>query len=155
MIHCNTKSTLHKLVNWLELWYYVYSWSLNNEILNCVGPFVCGYFLIVHVMVLDFPGGSDSKASAYSVGDLGSIPGLGRPTPVLLPGKSHGWRSLVVYSPWDRKGSDTTEWLQFNSNSNYGSIQSLVGWIHGSIENKWLTICYTKLIRALFKGQLY
>ena len=26
----------------------------------------------------DFPGGSDSKASAYNVGDLGSIPGLGR-----------------------------------------------------------------------------
>ena len=39
------------------------------------------------------------KASAYNVGDLGSIPGLGRspwrrkwqPTPVFLPGKSHGW----------------------------------------------------------------
>ena len=26
----------------------------------------------------DFPGGSDGKASAYNVGDLGSIPGLGR-----------------------------------------------------------------------------
>ena len=26
----------------------------------------------------DFPGGSDSKASAYNVGDLGSIPGSGR-----------------------------------------------------------------------------
>ena len=24
-------------------------------------------------------------------------------TPVLLPGKSHGWRSLVGYSPWGRK----------------------------------------------------
>ena len=30
-------------------------------------------------------------------------------TPVLLPGKSHGWRSLVSYSPWGRKESDTTE----------------------------------------------
>ena len=27
---------------------------------------------------MDFPGGSDGKASAYSVGDLGSIPGSGR-----------------------------------------------------------------------------
>ena len=27
---------------------------------------------------MDFPGGSDGKASAYSVGDLGSIPGLGK-----------------------------------------------------------------------------
>ena len=32
---------------------------------------------------------------------------------VLLPGKSHGWRSLVGYSPWGRKASDTTEWLHF------------------------------------------
>ena len=33
------------------------------------------------------------------------------PTPVLLPGKSHGWRSLVGYRPWGRKESDTTERL--------------------------------------------
>ena len=31
------------------------------------------------------------------------------PTPVLLPGKSHGWRSLVGYSPCGRSESDTTE----------------------------------------------
>ena len=36
-----------------------------------------------------------------------------QPTPVLLPGKSHGQRSLVNYSPWDRKESDTTEQLHF------------------------------------------
>ena len=35
------------------------------------------------------------------------------PTPVLLPGKSHGRRSLVGYSPWGRKESDTTERLHF------------------------------------------
>ena len=34
-------------------------------------------------------------------------------TPVLLPGKSRGQRSLVGYSPWGRKESDTTEWLRF------------------------------------------
>ena len=33
------------------------------------------------------------------------------PTPVLLPGKSHGRRSLVGYSPWGREQSDTTERL--------------------------------------------
>ena len=33
------------------------------------------------------------------------------PTPVLLPGKSHEWRSLEGYSPWGRWGSDTTERL--------------------------------------------
>ena len=31
------------------------------------------------------------------------------PTPILLPGESHGWRSLVGCSPWDCKESDTTE----------------------------------------------
>ena len=36
------------------------------------------------------------------------------PTPVLLPGKSHGWRSLVGCSPWGRWGSDTTERLHFH-----------------------------------------
>ena len=32
-------------------------------------------------------------------------------TPVLLPRKSHGQRSLVGYSPWGRKESDTTKQL--------------------------------------------
>ena len=57
------------------------------------------------------------KASAYNAGDLAWIPWLGRspgerkwqPTPVSLPGKSHGWRSLAGYSPWGRKESDMTE----------------------------------------------
>ena len=45
-----------------------------------------------------FPGGSDGKVSVCNTGDPGSIPRLGRspgeengnPTPVSLPGKSHG-----------------------------------------------------------------
>ena len=32
-----------------------------------------------------------------------------QPTPVFLPGKSHGQRSLAGYSPWGRKESGTTE----------------------------------------------
>ena len=36
------------------------------------------------------------------------------PTPVLLPGKSHGWRSLVGCNPWGREESDTTERLHFH-----------------------------------------
>ena len=35
-------------------------------------------------------------------------------TPVLLPGKSHGWRSLVGCSPWGRSESDMTERLHFH-----------------------------------------
>ena len=71
---------------------------------------------------LDFPGGSDGKASSYNAGGPGSIPGSGRipwrrqchPTPAFLPGESHGWRSLVGYSPWGRKESDMTERLHFH-----------------------------------------
>ena len=36
------------------------------------------------------------------------------PTPVLLPGKSHGWRSLVGCSPWGIEESDATEQLHFH-----------------------------------------
>ena len=36
------------------------------------------------------------------------------PTPVLLPGKSHGRRSLVGCSPWGRQELDTTERLHFH-----------------------------------------
>ena len=40
------------------------------------------------------------------------------PTPVLLPGKSHGRRSLVGYRLWGRKESDTTERLHFQVTTN-------------------------------------
>ena len=69
---------------------------------------ILGYLIHEYRMSLDFPGGSDGKASVYNTGDPGSIPGLGRYpgegngkplTPVLLTGKFHGWRSLVGHSP--------------------------------------------------------
>ena len=57
-----------------------------------------------------FPRGSDSEESACSAEDLGSILGWEDPqrrewlpTPVLLPGESHGEWSLEGYSPWGRK----------------------------------------------------
>ena len=69
--------------------------------------------------VLGFPGGSDGKESACNVGDLGSIPGLGK-----SPGggngnllyyscleNPHGQRSLAGYSSWGHKESDMTERL--------------------------------------------
>ena len=56
-------------------------------------------------MLRGFPSGSDGKQSACNAGDLCSVPGSGRspgdgnPTPVFLPGKSHGQKRLVGYSP--------------------------------------------------------
>ena len=38
-----------------------------------------------------------------------------QPTLPFLPDKSHGWRSLAGYSPWDRKELDTTRWLSIHN----------------------------------------
>ena len=72
---------------------------------------------------MGFPGGSDGKESASIVGDLGLIPGSGRspggghgnPLQYSYLENPHGQWSLVGYSPWGHKESDTTEQL---SNSN-------------------------------------
>ena len=75
------------------------------------------YTYYIHI-IYGFPAGSDGKESACKAGALGLIPGLGRspggrwqPTPVFLPGESHGQRSLLCYSPWGHKEWDTTEQL--------------------------------------------
>ena len=64
---------------------------------------------------LGFPGGSEGQVSGCNAGDLGSIPGLGSSPGEgkLLPGKFHGWRSLVGYNPWDGKELHTIEQLHF------------------------------------------
>ena len=80
------------------------------------GPFSQSYGYLF--FYLGFPGGLDGKASACNAGDLGSIPDQEdplrrkwQPTPVFLPGKSHGERSLVDYSLWGCKESDMTDSL--------------------------------------------
>ena len=61
-----------------------------------------------------FPGGSVVKNPSTNARDVGLIPGSERSpgeesgTPVFLPGKSHGQRNLVSYSPWCQKVSDMT-----------------------------------------------
>ena len=68
-------------------------------------------------MCKGFPGGSDGKESACSVGDLGLICGLGRfpggghgnPFQYSCLENPHGQKSQVGYSPWGSKESDTTE----------------------------------------------
>ena len=42
-----------------------------------------------------------------------------QPTPVFLPGKSYGQRSLVSYSPWGHKKLDTTEGMMLNLKLQY------------------------------------
>ena len=80
-------------------WSYPPGWNVTK--INCN---------LVH----GFPSGSAGKKSARNVGDLGSIPGLGRfpregkrlPAQVFWPGEFHG-----LYSPWGHQESDMTEQL--------------------------------------------
>jgi len=68
---------------------------------------------------LGFPGGASGKGPACQCRRhetqldpwTGKIPwmGAGQPTPVFLPGESHGQRSLAVYNPKGRKELDMTE----------------------------------------------
>ena len=78
-------------------------------------------FAILHQVIIGwgFAGGSDSKESACSVGDLGSTPGLGRspggghgnPIQYSCLENPHGQRSLVGYSPWGCRELAMTERL--------------------------------------------
>ena len=82
-----------------------------------------------------FPGGSDSKESACSAGDLDLIPGLGRspeggrgnPLQYSCLENPHGQRSLVGYSPCSHKESDMTERLSTYPQTNVKMLTVLKG----------------------------
>ena len=58
-----------------------------------------------------------------SIPGMGRSPGGGQPTPVFLPGKSHGQRSLSGYDPSGCKESDTTEATEHAQDSFYKIIE--------------------------------
>ena len=103
------------MLGFLKLYKYGEYWKKNTvsfRLVAFVGLFALIIFHSVHVLFLGFPGGSVRKDSSANAGDVSSVPGLGRspgerngnqPTPVFLPGKSHGQRSLMGYSPWVTK----------------------------------------------------
>ena len=59
-----------------------------------------------------------------------------QPTPVFLPGKLHGQRSLVGYSPWGHKELDTTKWLSTMTMNNECSHCTVV------CPPLWLQSCF-------------
>ena len=110
VIHGVAKSWT-QLINWTELMY-----DPINIFLISGGLFSVRYF----------PGVSDSKSVCLQCGRPGFSPWVRKiswrrkwqSTPVFLPGKSHGQRSLVGYSPWGCKrvghdwATNTHGWLQ-------------------------------------------
>ena len=68
---------------WIHLWKALLAHYPIGSMFSSLLPWFC-FCIAVH-LILGFPGGSDGKAFACSVGDLGSIPGLGR-----SPGEGNG-----------------------------------------------------------------
>ena len=75
------------------------SWQIDGETVETVSEFILG-------------GSKITEDGDYSHEIKRCLLKKWQPTPVLLPGKSHG-RSLVGYSPWSHKESDMTEQLHF------------------------------------------
>ena len=100
---------------------YVYGWIQFAMFMWVLVPFFFNFLFYIEVLVdywsIGFPGGANGKEPACQCRRNGfylwveKIPWRRQwqPTPVSLPGESHGQRSLESYSPWDSTESDTTE----------------------------------------------
>ena len=90
---CSTNASWIKYLNPLTIYFFL-NWNILIAINNAnTGIFSISLFKLAY---------SNHRRRQW------------HPTPVLLPGKSHGWRSLVGCSPWGLWGSDTTEQLHFH-----------------------------------------
>ena len=94
-------------------WDHVLKTWVHYITLFWVCLFVCfGYTAQASQVVLAV---TNLPAKAEVIRDMGSIPGkipwrrVWQSTPIFLPGKFHGQRSLVGYSPWGHEELDTTE----------------------------------------------
>ena len=93
-------------------------------------------FWASQVSLKGFPGGTSGKESTWQYRRCGFNLWVRKgpwrrawqPTPVFLPGESHGQRSLVGYSLWVCKELDAIEWLSLRM----VSIASLPGDLHSS-----------------------
>ena len=118
-----------RTITLLEMAAHHYFLWLNN-IPVCVCARVCTH-ICTHTE--GFPFGSDGKESTCNAGDLGSIPGLGRPTwrrewlptLVFLLGESHEQRTLTSYTPWVAKSQTRWETNTFTFSHIYIQSSSL------------------------------
>ena len=103
------------------VWFILLSIIPSRSVFEVANGKISLFFYLWVIIHQGFPGVSDNKESACNEGNLGKIPGSGRspgegngnPLWYSCLEKSHGRRSLVGYSPWGCKESDTTEWLHF------------------------------------------
>ena len=85
----------------INVYILLYIEQITNKDLPCSTGNYIQYFVINH-------NGKESEKGMY-IYILAYWRRQWQPTPVLLPGKSHGWRSLVGCNTWSCEESDTTE----------------------------------------------
>ena len=106
-------------------------------------------YLQPNLLSLVFPGGCSGKEPACQCRRLwrsrfdtwvGKIPWrrAWQPTPVFLPGESHGQRSLVGHSPWGRKESNTTEPLR--TRASFLTKRTNVCWLYSWVLDRSLLL---------------
>ena len=96
----------HKELDTIEQLHFHFSFCSDGEFLLVFLICIEGSSLCLNFFILESSGQSHFQRDDFF---------LWHPTPVLVPGKSHGWRNVVCYSPWGRKELDTTEQLHFTS----------------------------------------
>ena len=92
--------------------------------------------LSLTMMIIRFPGGSDSKKICLQCRRPGFDPLVGKipwrrerqPTPVFFPGEVHEQRNLTGYSPWGYRESDVTWKLNNNSNTADKTTFTPISW---------------------------
>ena len=150
-------------------WYVYKLWKDHQvKLSNNSYCFVC-VCVCVCVCMFDFPDGSDGKASAYNAKTRFS-PWVGKiswrrkwqPTPVFLPGKSHGQRSLVGYSPWGHSVcSEDLRSLYLANFKQWALRFCMVGWknfasvFHCTLSNKELEFFHKLDLYLLFTLCMY
>ena len=89
---------------------------------------------------MDFPGGAGGKEPACQCRRHETqVQPLGQQDPVLLPGESHGQRSLAGYSPWGGKERDTTK----------ATEQTCMHAGHGAPEEEMSSVKMSRLLGGL------
>ena len=144
---------------------YVPTFSVRESLLLCILASIwyhqCFGFELSYILIgmWGLPGGSVVKNPPakqdtwlWSLVQEDCLENEKATTPVFLPGKSHGQRSLAGYSPWGHKELDMTE--QLNNNNRYVMISPDYSNLHfpitGNVEH--LPICLFTICISLWWG---
>ena len=123
---------------WIVLWWSVLASPTGPQMLRLQG-LICGGLNSIYYLL----GASPVVQICLQCRKRGFNPWVGKmprrrklqPTPVFLPGKSHGQRNLAGYSLWGHKESDTNEWLNNNDNLLNPRIRHPQSVLAGSLMN--------------------